>query len=263
MRSHYNTVNFLVLDRVTTAPDCTIVCLYACFITKSFLTNLRVSPRPDLPTMFGPCQSSCVQSDQSLRRSAAPLATCNFLHDDVIKRKHFPRYWPFVRGIHRSPVKSQHKGKWHGALMFSLIWAWTNGSVNIRKADDLRHNRAHYDVIVMLVATVHARSVPTATSWVPEPLCYRLTLAFTVTSVCELIIIYYCVHLLVVTQLCSPSCWHLNSKYCGARCRQSRLMLVLSPLISLLHLLVMFQSDMPCSHWFGHLNMLITKNKSQ
>ena len=25
-------------------------------------------------------------------------------HDDVIKWKHFPRYWPFVRGIHRWPV---------------------------------------------------------------------------------------------------------------------------------------------------------------
>ena len=25
-------------------------------------------------------------------------------HDDVIKWKHFPRYWPFVRGIHRPPV---------------------------------------------------------------------------------------------------------------------------------------------------------------
>ena len=24
------------------------------------------------------------------------------LHDDVIKWKYFPRYWPFVRGIHRS-----------------------------------------------------------------------------------------------------------------------------------------------------------------
>ena len=24
-----------------------------------------------------------------------------FAHDDVIKWKHFPRYWPFVRGIHR------------------------------------------------------------------------------------------------------------------------------------------------------------------
>ena len=25
-------------------------------------------------------------------------------HDDVIKWKHFPRYWPFVWGIHRAPV---------------------------------------------------------------------------------------------------------------------------------------------------------------
>ena len=24
-------------------------------------------------------------------------------HDDLIKWKHFPHYWPFVRGIHRSP----------------------------------------------------------------------------------------------------------------------------------------------------------------
>ena len=31
-------------------------------------------------------------------------------HDDVIKWKHFPSYWPFVRGIHRSPVDSHHKG---------------------------------------------------------------------------------------------------------------------------------------------------------
>ena len=30
-------------------------------------------------------------------------------HDDVIKWKHFPRYWPFVRGIHRSPVNSPHR----------------------------------------------------------------------------------------------------------------------------------------------------------
>ena len=30
-------------------------------------------------------------------------------------------------GIHRSPVNSPHKGQWRGALMFSLICAWTNG----------------------------------------------------------------------------------------------------------------------------------------
>ena len=35
----------------------------------------------------------------------------------------FPRYWPFVRGIHRSPVNSPHKGQWRGALMFSVICA--------------------------------------------------------------------------------------------------------------------------------------------
>ena len=33
----------------------------------------------------------------------------------------FPRHWPFVRQIHRTPVNSPHKGQWRGALMFSLI----------------------------------------------------------------------------------------------------------------------------------------------
>ena len=31
------------------------------------------------------------------------------IHDDVIKWKHLPRNWPFLRGIHRSPVNSPHK----------------------------------------------------------------------------------------------------------------------------------------------------------
>ena len=70
-------------------------------------------------------------------------------HDDVIKWKHFPRYWPFVRRIHRSPVNSPHKGQWRGALMFSLICIWINGWVNNCEADDLRCYRAHYDVTVM------------------------------------------------------------------------------------------------------------------
>ena len=44
---------------------------------------------------------------------------------------HFPRYWPFRWGIHRSPVNSLKKGQWRGALIFSLICAWTNDWVNI------------------------------------------------------------------------------------------------------------------------------------
>ena len=35
----------------------------------------------------------------------SPLHTC-----DLIKWKHFPRYWPFVWGIHRPPVNSPHTG---------------------------------------------------------------------------------------------------------------------------------------------------------
>ena len=70
-------------------------------------------------------------------------------HDDVIKWKHFPCCWPFVIGIHLSPVDYPHKGQWHGALMFSLISAWTNGWANNRDTDDLRRHRAHDDVTVM------------------------------------------------------------------------------------------------------------------
>ena len=70
-------------------------------------------------------------------------------HDDVIKWKHLPRYWPFVRGIHRFPVNSPHKGQWRGALMFSLICVWINGWVNNREAGDFRRYRANYDVTVM------------------------------------------------------------------------------------------------------------------
>ena len=70
-------------------------------------------------------------------------------HDDVIKWKHFPRYWPFVRGIHRSPVNFPHKVQWRGVLMFSLICTRINGWVNSGEAGDLRRHHAHYDVTVM------------------------------------------------------------------------------------------------------------------
>ena len=70
-------------------------------------------------------------------------------HDDVIKWKYFPCYWPFVRGIHRSPVNSPHKGQWRGALMFSLICALNKRMVNNRETGEMRRHRAHHGVIVM------------------------------------------------------------------------------------------------------------------
>ena len=71
------------------------------------------------------------------------------LHDDVIKLKHLPLYWPFARGIHGSPVNSPYKGQWR-AFMFSLICIWKDVWVNNREAGDWRHHRAHYDVRVMV-----------------------------------------------------------------------------------------------------------------
>ena len=73
----------------------------------------------------------------------------SFKSDDVIKWKHFPRYWPFVRGIHRSPVNSPHKSQRRGALMFPLISAWTNTWANHEDAGDFRRHRVHHDVTVM------------------------------------------------------------------------------------------------------------------
>ena len=74
-------------------------------------------------------------------------------HDDVIKWKHFPRYWLFVRGIHRSPIDSITRASdaefW--CFLWPLICAWTNGWVNNRDAGDLRRHRSHYDVTVMVM----------------------------------------------------------------------------------------------------------------
>ena len=77
------------------------------------------------------------------------LFTSTF-HDDVIQWKHFPRYWPFVRGNHQSPLDTPHKVQWLGALMFSLICAWRNGWANNRDAGDVRGHRAHYGATTVM-----------------------------------------------------------------------------------------------------------------
>ena len=87
------------------------------------------------------------------------------LHDDVIKWKHFPRNWPFVRKIHRSPVNFPHKGQWRGALMFSLIYVWINDWANNREAGDLRRQHGHYDVIVMWAVIKTIKPVVLGSLW--------------------------------------------------------------------------------------------------
>ena len=110
--------------------------LYRCFFRQ-----VLPPPRPSLL----PYQPPLVPRQRFL-----PLVSqSTHPHDDVIKLKHFPPYWPFARGIHRWPVNSPHKGQWRWAMMFSLICAWINGRVNNREAGDLGRHRPHYDFSVM------------------------------------------------------------------------------------------------------------------
>ena len=64
-----------------------------------------------------PCKAltvGAVQGDES--------GLCiEFNHDDVIKWIHFPHYWPFARGIHRSPVNSPQTAS--DAEFWCFLWS--------------------------------------------------------------------------------------------------------------------------------------------
>ena len=115
-------------------------------------------------------------------------------HDDVIKWKHFPRHWPFVRGIHRSPVNSPHKGQWRAALMFTLICVWINGCVNNREAGDLRRYYAHYGVTVMIYENMDYFQIMlfTVTCWkfqkIQQPYIKRYFYVFFSTNIVEILL---------------------------------------------------------------------------
>ena len=84
-----------------------------------FLCNVAAMIGNDLSTTKGLCYHTQPRTrDQPVKRTHIQHAF------DSMAWWHFPRYWPFVRGIHRSPVNSPHRGQWRGALMFSLICTW-------------------------------------------------------------------------------------------------------------------------------------------
>ena len=145
--------NSLILRKVTSMLKIIFLCMYVSWRSHLHRNN------PHIIRYMWPYTHHKRNNWRSCRVSSNCHGIWNLhgsciymMHDDVIKWKHFTRYWPFVRGIHRSPVKSPHKGQWRGALMFSLICAWINGWVNNREAGDLRRHRTHYDVTVMFLS---------------------------------------------------------------------------------------------------------------
>ena len=121
--------NLFILPGMTDIPIC-ILLYYIKFLI--FQTgNLRCERQ--VIHMYGnlwwhiACKTMCTISHEicrwlysSLFCSGHDSVLPNGSHDDVIKWKHFPRYWPFSRGIHRSSVNTL-TGQWRGALMLSVI----------------------------------------------------------------------------------------------------------------------------------------------
>ena len=62
---------------------------------------------------------------------------------DVIKCKHFQRYCPFVRGIHRLPVDSPHTGTVTRTFDVSVLLVWTKCWGNTRLTGNSRHHDGH------------------------------------------------------------------------------------------------------------------------
>ena len=84
-----------------------------------------------------PRSSGGLQSDWLTGRRCVPWNTLGHHQMET-----FSASLVLCEGNHWSPVVSSHKGQRHGALMFSLICAWTNGWANNRDAGDLRRHFA-------------------------------------------------------------------------------------------------------------------------
>ena len=73
------------------------------------------------------CRTVCVKcsSTNRLPAQSAPGTAAGMQvsppHDDVIKWKHFSRYWPFVRGIHRSRWIPRTKAS--DAELWCFLWS--------------------------------------------------------------------------------------------------------------------------------------------
>ena len=87
--------------------------------------------------------------EKEVCKISAILFRLQCIHDDVIKWKHFPRYWP-SSCAGNSPVTGEFPSQ-RSVMRSYFLWSapWINGWVSNREVGDLRRHRAHYDVILM------------------------------------------------------------------------------------------------------------------
>ena len=81
--------------------------------------NLNSTARPYDQRAFSPLDPTvswlshtyrCIGWFYTAYAASFVVVTSSSIHADIIKWKQIQRYWPFVRGIQRSPANSPHKG---------------------------------------------------------------------------------------------------------------------------------------------------------
>ena len=95
-----------------------LLSLWSVYVSTPLSTDVLLSEF--LPQFVFVNTVSCILHVSHLY-TIGPVLSWSTTMMTTTKNIHHPRYWPFVRGIHRSPVNSPHKGQWRGALMFSLF----------------------------------------------------------------------------------------------------------------------------------------------
>ena len=88
---------------ITTKVNSRKKCYYSWWSTWLIMCRPRCGLMLDNKGNIGDKYSICNEIDTPMCIIA--FSSCGFIYDDVIKWEHFPRFWPFVRGIHRSPVR--------------------------------------------------------------------------------------------------------------------------------------------------------------
>ena len=86
-----------------------------------------------------PIHSSELLQCYCSNRATAPMLVTRWRHRMEI----FYALLALCEGIYRWPGDSIHKGRWRGALIFSLVCAQTNGLTNSWITGDMRHHDFH------------------------------------------------------------------------------------------------------------------------
>ena len=79
------------------------------YLTRGVHIDVLVREKPNSIANALALRLSCANPSMSHRIMIRRLNEPTEAHDDVLTWKRFLHYWPFVRGIHRSPTDSPYK----------------------------------------------------------------------------------------------------------------------------------------------------------